>query len=433
MRRVRIVAGLCCWIAALGLGGWWLLGRGPQSAVVPAARRELGRYALGQRRVAELQFTAPCGAWINDPIFVIEEGRRFRHVGEITAIRAGTTTPYGKAVFYSSAPHFDARAHLTYYETPDSIQWVLNTMLTEEKRQQIAAELRSAFERNQEEIFRLLRPVADQSLRDLLRVVEEDLPPALEHHRTRLQRLADRYQREVVEKDLVPLVRAEVWPIVRQHAQPLAEEIGRELWQRASLLRFGWRYLYDRSPLPEKNLTKQEWDRFVAQDVGAVLEQHQGDFLQLQQQIVAEIARNPRVQLHVRAALTKLAEDADVRRLVEELAEEVVLKNPRVRAEFEKKWRGPEAQEALRASAERFEPTVVKIGEMLLGSAELGISPEFAHVVRSQLLQKDRRWLVLDLRACRPPLTPSGKIVLRVTPGGTAAVNPFLGERGQTR
>jgi hypothetical protein len=426
MRRLRITVGVACWIAASGLLCWWLTGRGPQSALQPAVSAALCRYAIGHRREAELQFVEDCSAWIGDPIFVVEPGPAVRQVGEIVAVTATPTGMTGRGVFYSSAPPVDAAAKLTYYETPDSIQWVLQTMLSEAKRGQIVAELHAALDQNREELLRLLKPIAEDSLRDLLLVVEEDLPPALERRRPQLERLSDKYQREVIERELLPFLRAEVWPIVRKHTEPLVQDIGRELWQRASLWRFGWRYLYDQSPLPEKNLARQEWQRFVERDVEPVLQQHAEDFLRVEQQIVREVARNPQVHEKVRTTLTQLAEDVEVKHVVEDLATEVVLQNPRLKAVLEKHWRGPRAQQALRLSAERLEPTVVRIGELLLGSPQQGISPEFAHVLRNQILQKDRHWLVLDASACTASRATAGQLTLRVPRGTATGLNPFM-------
>jgi hypothetical protein len=41
------------------------------------------------------------------------------------------------------------------------------------------------------------------------------------------------------------------------------------------------------------------------------------------------------------------------------------------------------------------EPVVRQIGDDLFGSQEEGINPDFARVLRNQILGKDRRWIVL--------------------------------------
>ena len=45
-------------------------------------------------------------------------------------------------------------------------------------------------------------------------------------------------------------------------------------------------------------------------------------------------------------------------------------------------------------AGDRLEPVIRKIGDDLIGSRELGINPNFARVLRSQILGKDRQWIV---------------------------------------
>jgi len=75
-------------------------------------------------------------------------------------------------------------------------------------------------------------------------------------------------------------------------------------------------------------------------------------------------------------------------------------------------------------------PTITKIGQALLGSPELGITPEFSRVLRHRILKKDDRWMVLHLRADRgnQSATPSQ---LRVVPGFTGMENPFYVPKSQ--
>ena len=61
-------------------------------------------------------------------------------------------------------------------------------------------------------------------------------------------------------------------PIVQKHGQPPAEEIGQEIWNRASLWRFGWRAVYDKTPFTDKDLVEKEWKRFVKQEAVPVIE-----------------------------------------------------------------------------------------------------------------------------------------------------------------
>ena len=101
--------------------------------------------------------------------------------------------------------------------------------------------------------------------------------------------------------------------------------------------------------------------------------------------------------------------------------------HPRLREVLDKHWTGPKARHAFQLAATRFEPTVRRIGDLLFGTREGGITPEFARVLRNQILGKDRRWFVLDNSFEDNESMPNaGELKLRVCRGDTPAANPFL-------
>lgn len=403
-----------------------MAGRGERSIVQPHLAPQLWRYATVQPQVAELTFDADCCARYGDPVFVIEGSKSVRQVGQVSKVVRTEAGLKGEAVFYSTAPRLRAAARLSFHQPPDSMEWVLRTMLPLEKRRQISAELTGAFEQHQAEVIRLLRPIVEDGLREAFAVVEADLPPAIRRRRPELEKLGGKYQREVVERELVPLVRNEIWPIVRRHAEPAATEVGREIWQRASVWRFAWRYAYDKLPLTDAQLLEKEFKRFVDEDAMPVLKDHTDDFIKVQQRILSDVAKNPQVRETVRSSLGKIANDPELQRITWEIIREVVVDNPRLKEVLDKHWHSDRTQRAIQATAQRLEPSVRRIGEMLLGTPEKGVTPEFARVLRNQILRKDRRWLVLKMDAEQDCLPRDARPILRVSRGPTDALNPFV-------
>jgi hypothetical protein len=433
-RLVRIFLGAAIWLSLVGIGWWAISDRGPDGIVQRELVTSLWDYGTGARRVAELKFEASCRVAAGDPIFIVDGPDDVRQVGEISLVAADATVPSIEAIFYTSAPEIAPNARLTYHQTPGSMDWVLRTMLPEAKRKQIANELKTSFEQHREEVIGLMRPIVEEALQDAFSVVEQDLPVALQRRNAELEKLGGRYQRELVERELVPLVRGEIWPIVRKHAEPEVNRIGQELWQRASLWRFGWRYAYDIAPLPQKDLAKREWERFLKDEAVPVLEGHSEDFMRAQEQIFRDVARNTKVQAAVRRSVTKVVKDPGVQKIACEVIQEVVLDNPRLRGVMERHWHSERTQAALRVTSARLEPTAVRIGELLLGTPDGGVTPEFARVLRNQILFKDRRWFVLENGTVSAGADVAGQLTLRVTPGSPDAVNPFVqslpGRRG---
>ncbi len=448
MRTIRVITGLVFWLASFLIAWWWVGGRlsatdegaGATQSRDSASDRvtdQLWRYLVKPRSTVELEMKRPVVLAVGDPIFWFDDEGTPRQVGEVARVAdaAGradqrwTRAASAQARLYSHAPTLAPSMQLEYYATPDSLDWVLATMLPPQKREQIASELSIAFQEHQEEIVRSLRPVVEEGFREGLSVVEQDLPKAVQRHRAELQQLGQRYQGEIVEKRLAPLVQKEIWPLVQRRAEPLAKEIGQEVWQRASLWRFGWRFAYDASPLPEQNLVEKEWTRFLRTDAGPILKSHTDDFIRLQQQVLADVARNERVRQVVRESLLDVADDPQVQRVAWNIVQEAILENPRLRETLERRWQSEEARRAMTIAAERLEPTVRRLGDLIFGTRRTGITPEFARVLRSQILQKDRRWLVLIERPTSPETSsPSGESqsILQVKLGRDDALNPFV-------
>ena len=422
----RAFLGLAIWSIGITVCWWAVVGRGPKSALQPQVLSELWRFATGPRRVVELEFDPSCRPQIGDPVFVIDGPQPARQVGELIGVSRCESGPRGQAVFYSSAPRIGADARLTYHEPPYSMEWVLRTMLTESKRRQLTAELNSAFVRHRADLLGVLRPVVEDSLREAFSLLKQDLPRAFEQRRAELERLGGKYEQEIVERELVPLLQSEVWPIVRKHAEPAVTELSRDLWERVSLWRFGWRYTYDVLPLARKNLAQKEWERFLQEEVVPILQEHTDEFVQIQQRILVETAQNPKIRAVVTENLSRVIDDPQMHRIAWNVIEEVVMQNPRLKAVFDKHWRSEKTKQALRITAQRMEPTAVRIGELLLGTPRGGITPEFARVLRNQILRKDRRWLVLEADSPSDAAHDRKRFVLHVSRGSPFAVNPFL-------
>jgi hypothetical protein len=271
-----------------------------------------------------------------------------------------------------------------------------------------------------------LKPVVVGGFADAMEVVEDDLAAALVRHREKLEGLASRYQSRVIEQEIVPLVRKEIWPIVERHAKPLANEIGEEMFERVSLWRFGWRALYDKSFLPEKNLMQKEWNRFVSEEALPILESHTSDMVAVQRQILESVAENRKVRLALQRNLTRIVDDPEFRSIVWQIFREVVVDNPRLHQRLEQRWNTAEARRAMQLAADYVEPCVRRIGDLLLGTRQDGIAPEFAQVLRNQILDKDCRWLVMNTPAdCKPINGITENTLLPVRSGGQPDVNPF--------
>jgi hypothetical protein len=291
-------------------------------------------------------------------------------------------------------PRRGARARLI--QVPQTASWVLRTLLPPDKVAQIAVEWNRTLLAHREEIFQALRPVASDLLLDLEEVIQKDLPPALEARRLELSAIGRRLQTEVLEPEFRPLFETELLPIIQRRAQPTLDAIGEEVWQRLPLWGFTWRFLYQTIPLTSDRMLKSEVNRFWREETLPILRAHAGDFLGILEDILKEGADSPRMSGAFKRTFDRVLLDPELQHQLRLVFQEVILDNPQFHQAMARRWESPEVARALEVLGRRLEPMVRRIGDIVLGTRGGGITPEFARVLRTQILEKDRRWVLIE-------------------------------------
>ncbi|MFM7057869.1 MAG: hypothetical protein ACKO2P_13195 [Planctomycetota bacterium] len=400
--HLRLIAGLAFWLVLAGWAASGVLRQTAGSPQTPAAMiASLSRWATGSSR--EVQ--AVSATWIvlaaNDPVFLQTDDGRMIQVGSVrTAYGTGIDPVYtqrallrlDRDLLAANCPN----GFLVEMQAADqSLRGVVETLFSEQRRQQIAEILLRDWQKFGAELTVRLEPLLRDGAARFAITVEAELPKALERRREDLATLADRYQTEIVRQKIVPLVRTEVLPIIEEEIRPAALELGRELWDRVSLWSFTWRYLYDVSPLPERNAVRREFERFLEHEIRPSIDARTDDFVKVTERVVARISRNDQVRRTIRESLRTAAADPRLQKVILDVFREAIVENEAVRREMTAWLQSAEVASLLQLASNRFEPTVREIGELLFGGRESGISPEFARTLRTQILLKDRRWLVL--------------------------------------
>ncbi len=400
MRGLRTILGLAIW-SAIVLGVWNAWSEEDAAAEPDRVADDVWSYYTGEYQPATLRLPQSVDLAVGDPIFYVAEDGVPRRIGEVHSLRTNQElvrrgyVNLAEATFYPGAPAWDEIAKAEYYSADQSLAGALAMMFPAQKRQEIVRMIVAAYQEHNEEITEELWPIVHATLKEAMLTLEQELRISFNNHRDQLRAIGARYQQEIVAEDVIPLVKEEVWPIVRRRAQPMANQIGQEVWARVSLWRFGWRMLYDKTPLlPDKNYTEKEWRRFVDAEVVPVLERHTEDFVDVTQGILRDVGKNPKVKAAFRKNLNTMLDDPEVQEILGTIVREVVIERDELRDTFKKHWTTPESRQSLRLVSKRLEPTAREIGELILGSKEQ-ISPEFALVLRNYALAKDRRWICL--------------------------------------
>lgn len=422
-RNARIIFGAVL-IVALAIGPW--LAITAPGAGGPAVMPAIWQYWTGKRRTLVLEFAQPTDVAVGDTIYMPEGDPRhptgLHRVGEVYELVAnGRVLSSGRdqvlearALIYPTVADLGERPDVVYETKPDTLVWAVEALLTPERKALLLFDLHQAIDAHRAEIVAAFQPVIQRSLRRLLGVLEQDLPPALDRHRPQLDALGERYRHEIIDADLLPLVKSDIWPMVLRRAEPVLREVGQELWQRISLWRFGWRMAYDLSPLPEKNLMDREWNRFIENDALPVLEKHSDQFVGVVKDILRDVSRDERLQAAVRRGLQTVIADPAARGILHELFEEVVVHNPRFREVLEQELANPQTRQAIEVAARRLEPAMRRAGDLIFGTKTSGISPEFARVLRTEILDKDERWFLLEPSAAGAKPASPGPLRARV-------------------
>ncbi len=424
-KKIRTIVGLVVWSILGVLCGLYLIRdfAGEQRGTA----KQVTEFVLAPRQTIELNFPSP--QFLNKSETIFErQGDRFVRIGEIVALQPLTPgetvsgwTQRATAELYSSAAKLKSDDRLTYIPSTESMSWVVASLMTPQRRAKINALLQEAYRDHHQDIAEHFRPIIEETLREASVVIWQDLQRVAPEYDERWRKIGERYRRDLVDGRFVPLLRDEILPIVVGESEPLANQIGEEIWNEASIWRFGWRAMYDVLPLPQRDLTKREFERFVQTHAVPVLERHIDEIIQLQESIFATITKSAKVQNEVAASLQHVLQDKEAQALALEMLQRVVSNNSRLKQVVADIWNSPKAKETIELANDKLEFTIASIGEELFGNPHTAITPEFSRVLRFKVLHKDCQWLVLERGDGVGEVTRSVDVIV----GMHSTENPF--------
>lgn len=419
-RKRKRAVGLLFWVCVAALGSvasYQTLSK-PLDAERPDSRARRTAVSVAgflSRRETVVELDDPVGRLqIGDPIFLTEDVKpgapeKHRQVGLVQeVIEVSVPSSVKGEQNGPRSPSSQRRLRLSWYEPnihPDECQLfqhhasgrlgeVIATLMPPAKRKRIQDRIAIAMAQHGENLSATFVPLVRQTLQESLPVIEDEFRAAVARHRGEIDEAVERWNDQVVRERLIPLAKREILPIVREHGERPAEAIGKEIWDRASIFRFGWRAIYDKTPLPRKDLVQEEWKRFVDEEAVPVLEKHMDDVVVAIQRSMQDIAANRAIRTELGRVADEIASDPESRQLVQLILKETFVDNPRLKMVWNDVWSSDEANRAFKVAGDSLEPVIRSIGDEIFGSEDLGIDPDFARVLRSQILRKDRRWVV---------------------------------------
>lgn len=402
MKKRHLIIGVTFWVAAVAVG--WTVLRSEleaQSSSLSALSSDVQRWASGQHTSFEGTSTDLFQVALGDPIFAEQEDGSFLQVGLVTDLhiayskKPAISNNVQVQIYDAALAEYSDGFMLEYHTTPTSLDWVVKMMIPRERQKEIAALIAKEWAVHQKEVMSQLRPVVQDGLRTAMKAVEAELPGILKAHSEDFRALGERYETDILKAEIIPLVREEILPIIEDEAVPVATEVGKALWNRVSLWAFTWRYLYDKTPISKKDSVKEEFQRFIDEEALPELRSRTDQFIDVTEAIVKRSMENPRVKAAMKKNFKQVAEDPELHQLVWKIVRQAVVDNETLRRELDFHMKRHETKSAMKIAGDRLEPVVREIGDMIFGSREKGITPEFSRILRAQILTKDRRWFVM--------------------------------------
>jgi hypothetical protein len=402
-RTVRIAVGSLIWVALLATGQ--ALVRDGESHRGTRAVAHVSSWLFDQRLPVVIELDRPMKVAVGDPVFYGATESDLTLIGEVTELLDGDRSlPRSSDVVRRlrceiSAPGHEglnAASTVTMITVPQTTGWVFRTLLPEEKIIWIARQWNHTLLDHRNELFEAIGPVVEALVRDFQGILTEDLPTALAARGARFAELGDRYEEVIIERELKPVIESDLWPMLIARAQPTLDAVGKEIIKRLPVWSLTWRFVYDALPLTENVHVRGEWNEFVETEIVPILQNHLDDFLGAFGDVIAAASKNERVGRAFRRSFDVLVEDPDFQRELRLVFQEIVLDNPRFHKAMIARWKSPEMNEAIDKLAIFMSPLLSRIGDAILGTRGGGITPEFARVLRTQILEKDRRWLFMQ-------------------------------------
>ena len=384
------------------LGGALLLVLGISAAVYrarvvtdPGGNWSWNGYLLTSKQTQVIRLPVRNSIAIGDPLFLEIAPGEYQFAGDVYHLEVNEAGEKVATAYWRNSSPRPLNAQVDYYETPRSLVWIARTLLPPEKKKRVIDKIMNHYRSESPKINAKLMPVLRDVFEKSIPVIEKAALEYVRSERGRVQSLGQKYQETLVQKKLIPLLRRDVMPIVEKHATPVVENIGAELWDRASLWRFGWRYAYDVLPLTNRNLVKAEWRRFVEEEAIPVVESHFDEFIDVQKRIIVETTSNPAVRKAIQESLETLVEDPDLQEFLSDVLQHAVVNNQELHRVLQEVMSSEKATQLGLQFEESLQPLANEIGVELFGTDTEGLTPELVAVLRSQILGKDQRWLVV--------------------------------------
>lgn len=295
------------------------------------------------------------------------------------------------------AQNVNTEARITAFSSGASIAWTYRSLLPQHVRDSITAEWGTFVRNNEQRVRDILLPVAREIMAETTPLLLAEAEAAIDRHRTELDAIVNRYRNDVLDPRLIPILERKVWPLLIQHAGPTLREAGNELWDAMPVASLAWNGVAQNFDFSKEDRVANRFERYLEDHGFPILKRRTADLQSALSGALKEAASDPEIESEIEHALVTLLSDQELRAFVLRIANEVAT-SPAVREAVRGRLTAPAVVTALDQLRQELDGVFQRIGRKVVFSNEetLEVHPDFARFLRTLVLKKDRRWILLE-------------------------------------
>lgn len=323
-------------------------------------------------------------------------------IGEVSGVK-----PLGEKVGWKiTIVVWEEYKHLITVDTvwsifggPTGFDEIVATVFDSDAQEKLEHRWALFIEENKTKLKRVISPVLNSTLNELMAVVMPNLEASFNRHQNELWSVLREHWEKDVKATLLPMLKEKASPRINSEVIPMCMDCVQELWEHAPAGSFAWNAFRDKVvPWDAKDNLKKKFVAWLDEEGKDIIDKHVPGVMAKCEEIGEELLKDA----EVREALSKVARNVmnhpQLQRLVKVILQEGIMDNPQTMAFLSAKLQSPEVQNAMREFGGMIEPYVRDMIDSVLldpRSETKKINPNLVKLMRAQILWKKDFYLVV--------------------------------------
>jgi hypothetical protein len=378
----------------------------------PGARtlsRRLWDHTTGTLHGVEVRFPSRPRLELGNPVYTIED-QAFALCGRVVTISTEAPWTVGMDLDPTVLRRFDSSTRAVAMKPGRGLAWIIRTLMPPPLRKEFIADLEELWRQEGPGTLEALRDPVVALLGDLSNVLSDSFPVVLAKHRPALERFVNAVKHEIYPEELKPLVDHHLVPALQARLEGVAAQVGTEVWKSIAIgdvLGLLWTGTKEMVGLADEEDIRRDFAVVVRERALPVLQRRGPELLDAAVQGFRDIWSTEPVQQAVDEAAWRILRDERFQSFVQEFLRDWLLHNPPLSARVREALRSQDLRAPIAAVYEVAEPMLEDyLEEMLTRPDREGMDHQLVRVLRSIVLKKDKRYIVLIPGPGGEPIAP---------------------------